>query len=303
MSVRLFVPLIDEAVQVIRESVKRNFVEYSVETVDGDVENFSNPPWNLSSEGLQGHPCLVDVGGRHNLQYPTLHDRAYQLEEVADAIGRKGSYILGACAASSRVIGKNGELVPNVNLTTGIRKTRTAYLEADEQTPIYSDYDSNLIGGLANLYFSDGKREGKLIKVHAKNRSGPQDFIECVRQGLTDRYSNEGKTVGLGGVFLIVEGSIKSHIMPGFCCDRIMDHDFMVNDWLRYYTIDAPLVCQSTILSDHLGKGYILEHTHFKSNHANGHYHYDTTPESVEYLGYFVICEEFHKVFPSSEPT
>ena len=35
-----------------------------------------------------------------------------------------------------------------------------------------------------------------------------------------------------------------------------------------------------------------IEHSHGFSKHGDGgHYHYDTTPEEVEYLGYFVLGE------------
>lgn len=40
-----------------------------------------------------------------------------------------------------------------------------------------------------------------------------------------------------------------------------------------------------------------IEHSHGFSKHGDGgHYHYDTTPEEVEYLGYFVLGEsEFRR--------
>lgn len=50
-----------------------------------------------------------------------------------------------------------------------------------------------------------------------KVRTGEKDFIETIRCGLTEYYGEQGHVVGMGGVFRIISGKIKSHIMPGFC--------------------------------------------------------------------------------------
>lgn len=40
-----------------------------------------------------------------------------------------------------------------------------------------------------------------------------------------------------------------------------------------------------------------IEHTHCFSNHGDGgHYHYDTTPEEVEYHGILVLAEKIYRV-------
>lgn len=40
-----------------------------------------------------------------------------------------------------------------------------------------------------------------------------------------------------------------------------------------------------------------VEHTHCFSDHGEGgHYHYDTTPEEVEYLGYYTVAEHIYRV-------
>ena len=40
-----------------------------------------------------------------------------------------------------------------------------------------------------------------------------------------------------------------------------------------------------------------IEHTHCFSHHGEGgHYHYDTTPEEVEYEAYFVVAEQLLRV-------
>lgn len=40
-----------------------------------------------------------------------------------------------------------------------------------------------------------------------------------------------------------------------------------------------------------------VDHTHCFSHHGEGgHYHYDTTPKGVEYVGYFSIAEKIYRV-------
>ena len=40
-----------------------------------------------------------------------------------------------------------------------------------------------------------------------------------------------------------------------------------------------------------------VEHTHCFSDHGEGgHYHYDTTPEEVEYLGYYTLEEKLYRI-------
>jgi hypothetical protein len=77
-----------------------------------------------------------------------------------------------------------------------------------------------------------------------------------------------------------------------------MDVEFMINDWLRYFEVEAPLICQATMISDDLGIDCREEHTHFFSVHEQaGHYNHDITPETVEYLGYFVLCSKVYRIF------
>lgn len=43
---------------------------------------------------------------------------------------------------------------------------------------------------LANLFFSQGK-PGKVIKVHAKKRTGSDDFIASIRKTLAEKYKDK----------------------------------------------------------------------------------------------------------------
>jgi len=77
-----------------------------------------------------------------------------------------------------------------------------------------------------------------------------------------------------------------------------------VNNWLRFYEFGPHLLMISCLMTDdptsnkslHLR----LEHTHFysldKNSHEGGHYHYDTTPDEIEYEGYFSLAEKVYRV-------
>lgn len=62
----------------------------------------------------------------------------------------------------------------------------------------------------------------------------------------------------------------------------------------------SPLICTSVIVSNDAPQLDLrLAHTHFYSDHGDGgHYHYDTTPDEVEYEGYFVPCEKVFRIAP-----
>ncbi|XP_045673985.1 ester hydrolase C11orf54 homolog isoform X2 [Phyllostomus hastatus] len=70
-----------------------------------------------------------------------------------------------------------------------------------------------------------------------------------------------------------------------------------LNKWLHFYEMKAPLICLPVFVSKDPGFDLRLEHTHFFSHHGEGgHYHYDTTPETVEYLGYFLPAEFLYRI-------
>lgn len=58
---------------------------------------------------------------------------------------------------------------------------------------------------------------GNVIKIHVKKRIGEKDFIQMIREGLSEHYDSFNQIVGMGGIFILKNGTIKSHIMPGFC--------------------------------------------------------------------------------------
>jgi hypothetical protein len=172
--------------------------------------------------------------------------------------------------------------------------------------PIVSSYPSEETGCLANLFLCDGK-QAPLIYVKAKKRTGELNFSNCVREGFKGVDGVGGdKQIGAGGVFKVNKGKVRAHIMPDFLKEKTAEDDEeAVKKWLRWYEFGPDLLMFSCILTDdptpdkrlHLR----LEHTHFYSTsktkpHEGGHYHFDVTPEEVEYEGYFSLAEFVYRV-------
>ncbi|XP_059042493.1 ester hydrolase C11orf54 homolog isoform X2 [Mustela lutreola] len=135
----------------------------------------------------------------------------------------------------------------------------------------------------------------EVIEVKAKRRTGKLNFVTCMRQTLEKHYGN--KPVGMGGTFIIQKGKAKTHIMPAEFSSCPLNSDEEVNKWLRFYEMKAPLVCLPVFVSRDPGFDLRLEHTHCFSHHGEGgHYHYDTTPDTVEYLGYFLPAEFLYRI-------
>jgi len=150
---------------------------------------------------------------------------------------------------------------------------------------------------MANLVISEGIPATSVIRVHVKQRIGPLNFPESIRTSVRDAFG-VGQPVSIGGVFVMTHGKAKLHVMPDFPIDPWKKESEIVDDWLRYFEMSAPLVC-TTVLhsSDTATLGLRLEHTHCFSEHGDaGHYHYDTTPESVEYEAFIAPVNRIYRI-------
>ncbi|OTF69076.1 ester hydrolase C11orf54-like protein, partial [Euroglyphus maynei] len=148
-------------------------------------------------------------------------------------------------------------------------------------------------GLLGNLFISEGK-PGKVIEIIVEKRLGKENFPESIQKILRENFPN--KPISLGGVFIIEKGRTKLHIMPDFSPEPLRTNDD-VDKWLRYFDMDPPLICLTTLHSIDPGLDLRMEHTHCFSDHnQGGHYHYDITPDIVRYTGYLQIVEAIYRI-------
>jgi hypothetical protein len=161
---------------------------------------------------------------------------------------------------------------------------------------------------MVNLLACRGER-GPVVHVRAANRSGKLNFVTCMRLGLESalaslpaecRPQGAAPHIGMGGVFQVVEGRIRAHVMPKFK-STVMVEGPEIDAWLRFYEMGPKLTCLTTFVTGDPTGGVLnlrLEHTHFFNEETGqgGHYHYDVTPREVVYEAFLVPCARVFRV-------
>ncbi|KAH8807799.1 hypothetical protein F5884DRAFT_790110 [Xylogone sp. PMI_703] len=297
-------PPLSELSTVINDGLKHAFS--SVEVSVAACPDLRLPPFNLASEGLTGSERIADIGGPPNLHPFPKFDRIYSFLEMTKMMemGEDKGFIIGAGAGPFKLLGVNSELMPNMSYEqdgNGVKVTNlTRFAKVDDSAAggvvcerIPDDDGSTDCGLMANLFGSEGQ-SGDVIKIVAKGRTGQKNFTDAIQHALKDRYGDQ--TVSLGGVFVIRKGRAKLHVMPDFSREPLGMGD--VGKWLRFYDMDAPLICLSVFHSHDIpGWNLRMEHTHCFSNHGQGgHYHFDVTPDDVEYEAYLNTARYLYRI-------
>ncbi|XP_053311945.1 ester hydrolase C11orf54 homolog [Spea bombifrons] len=295
----LHVPSLEEICEVFKSGLQKNYAEVSVSVVD--CPDLTQRPYCFPVKGLRGKSRITDVGSGRNVNNKRL-DKVYNINTVANEINLPGAYFLGAGAASRKSLGMNAEMIFSVQAKTAntpsVNRSYIATVNPSDGSCDIDRYRDKSCDDdfmfLSNLYACEGK-PGKVIEVNVKRRTGQDNFVSCMRKSLTDHYGE--KAVGIGGTFIIQEGKAKIHLMPReFPTYPIIRSDD-ADRWLKFYEMNAPLICQSVFVSHDPGLDLRLEHTHCFSYHQEGgHYYTDTTPETVQYLGYFHPAELLYRI-------
>ncbi|MAJ85608.1 MAG: hypothetical protein CL687_01370 [Candidatus Pelagibacter sp.] len=299
-------PSLKDIVNALKKGLKANFQDAAVEIVD--CPNLKE--WGCPAEGISGNEKIIDVGGE-----PYMHDKRYigtefDYEEISKKIGSEKSYALGAgSGAMSCLDGHCGELVINDNLITGVSKSIIAQVGKNKEC-VSNEYSERKHGGLGNIFFSTGLR-GKVIKIILKKRIGKQGSLpQIIRSSLIESIDTKKNAhIALGGVFRVINGAIKSHVQPDYEDIKYEYYDMKLmkctKDFLQFYEPVGPnLQCYSVLWTgDPTGGQLDLresgEHTHFHSyddKKKAGHYHFDVTPNEIEYECYFNIAHEVFRV-------
>ena len=297
---------LDKISEALQKGLLKNYNKVNVLVTD--CPNLRE--WGCPSEGISGNEKIIDVGGE-----PYMHDKRYigtefDYEEISKKIGSEKSYALGAgSGAMTCMDGHCGELVINENLKTSESKSIIARVGKNKEC-ISEIYTARKHGGLGNVYYTDGVK-GKVIKIEIKGRSGDQGSLpQAMRKALLDNLPiNNNDHVALAGVFRILKGQIKSHVQPDYVDIKHEYYDpkqmKCVKDFLEFYEPVGPELQGYSVLwtGDPTGGNLDLrdsgEHTHFHSytkNNIAGHYHFDVTPNDIEYECYFNIAKEVYRV-------
>ncbi len=292
--------------EALQSGLSNNYKVVEVSIVD--CPNLRD--WDCPSEGISGNQKIIDVGGEPYMHDPKLIGAEFDYEEISKMIGSKKSYALGAgSGAMSCLDGHCGELVINENLITDESKSIIARVGKNKEC-IAEKYTARKHGGLGNVFYTDGVR-GKVIKIKIKGRSGEQGSLtQAMRKALSDNLQiKDNDHMALAGVFRILKGKIRSHVQPDY---KDIKHEYYdpeqmkcVKDFLQFYEPVGPELQGYCVLwtGDPTGGNLNLresgEHTHFHSytkENIAGHYHFDVTPDEIEYEGYFNTASEVHRV-------
>lgn len=274
-----------------------------------DSPDLTKAPYFLASSGLNGDPTVMEYGENSYLLPLVNKSKVYDIVELIKLIptyNDKEFFTCGAGAGDFTLFNQNCEGIFNMKVFTNgtvdnkgsivLTKKDSTSNEIELVSLNSSDTKAPLLG---NLFISEGK-QGKVIKVTCKQRIGEENFISAMRLALVDKFPK--KTIGIGGVFILKYGSAKIHVMDDFSETPINTEDEL-NSWLTWHNMTAPLIGVGTFTTVSLENVDLqrLEHFHMTSNHGQGgHYHYDTTPDTVEYEGYFVVAERIIRIDRSS---
>lgn len=291
-------PPLRELADTIKHGLAQNFKSTSVSVER--CPDLRRAPYNLAFEGLCGSPRIADVGGQPNLAPTPDFSKKYDLYNIAALMemqkpqNMSQGALLGAAAGPFHVVGMNSELMPNLSWRGNKRSNGTHFAKVkDDGSALCEKLNSNECGLMANLFGSQGM-PGDVLHITASSRTGTPNFTEVIRKALHDAYG--ARTISLGGVFLITKGKAKLHVMPDFSPTPLVT-DEQKQNWLKFYEMEAPLVCLSVLHSHDPGLDLRIEHTHCFSNHGEGgHYHYDTTPEEVQYEAWFNVAEVLYRI-------
>ncbi|XP_073696748.1 ester hydrolase C11orf54 homolog [Garra rufa] len=297
---QLHVPDLAELCQVLQSGLNKNYSDVKVSVVD--CPDLTQDPFGFPVKGLCGQPRITDVGGVPYLIPVAQLDKVYNMNTVSKEVELPGGFFLGAGAVSRKTTGMNAELMPLVLTEAEERPAVNAsYFSSinpvDEKCLLekYSDrFNDCDFGLLANLYACEGN-PGQVIEVRACVRTGEESLVSSMRKTMEEHYGE--KSVALGGTFVLQKGKAKIHIMPREFSACPLNTNEEVNNWLKHFEVSAPLIFQTVMVSKDPGLDLRVEHTHGFSHHGEGgHYYIDTTPDTAEYLGYFLPAEFVYRI-------
>lgn len=305
-------PSLVDLAAAIHAGLESNFTASS--TTVATPPDLRNPPFHLAAPGLSGNPRVADIGGTANLGPVPDLSKKYDLLAISRHMDMSpdGGLLLGAGAGPFFDLGVNAELVPNIawGAAAGGGKgevrngTRYAKVRGDGGVLCEKISGSTGFGLMCNLLGCEGAT-GPVMHITARGRTGKANFTEAIQAAIREAYGE--KLVSLGGVFVVRSGKIKTHVMPDFP-GKPFEEPNGVERWLRFYDMDAPIVCMSVLHSgDDADLGLRMEHTHCfgvdgpDDTERGGHYHFDLdeTRDTVEYEGWFNVAEVLYRIDPA----
>lgn len=285
-------PSNNELRSVIETALWKNFK--NVQVAVSNSPDLSKPPFRMTSNGFGKKLTIAEVGGMGNL-FPVLRKEEYDIREICSLCDKKSAFVFGPGACPKSVMGTTGELVADVNLSTNKVASKVTTIVNDECLPYKTTaIDSTKFSLMANLAISEEPGPAEVVHIKCSERFGKDSFPQCIRKGLARHYGR--CCVSLAGIFLLLRGQASAHIVPDFPTGNFKSIE-EEEQWLRKFTLKAPLVCTSVFHSYDAGHRLRMVHTHCYSDHNDaGHFYTDITPESAVYEGWFTAAEQVYRI-------
>ena len=292
-------PGLSSIAALLQSGLEQHFAAVDVAVVDcPDLTKIG-----ASASGMCGSTRLIEFGGEPYAHNPKYRGTNFNIDEVLKACDMPGASVFGAGMADAQVNnGHCGEMISNA--LAGKNNLSQVARVGTERQCIVEPYQSMTCGPIANLFVNDGA-SGEVIQIDVRTRVGEQiSLTQAIRDSLSAATDENGH-IGMGGIFEVRSGKVRSHVMPDYDC---IDFDYydtaqevVTRDFLQFYEHMGPdLLCFCTLWTgDPTGGDLNLrtsgEHTHFyhvdDAAQQAGHYHGDVSPDNVHYVGYFNLAE------------
>jgi len=288
-----------EVAGALRSGLVGNFANVNVDLVScPDLREIG-----VASSGLCGSTALLEFGGEPYAHNPKYRGTNVSIEAMLDGSGVANAKVFGAAMADAAAIGGNcGEMISNTD-PRAENLSRVARVGENREC-IAERYTASTCGPIANLFVSEGL-PGEVIRVEVRQRIGDQISLTQAMRKALESICGDNSHLGMGGVFELVAGKVRSHVMPNYDClvDGYYDTDKeqVVRDFLQFYEHMGPglLFFCALWTGDPSGGDLNLrpsgEHTHFyhpdDAVQQAGHYHGDVTPNDVHYRGFFNLAQ------------
>ncbi|KAK5965596.1 Ester hydrolase [Trichostrongylus colubriformis] len=182
----------------------------------------------------------------------------------------------------------------NIKLSFKIASKVTIQQSAHTSPYKTFNIDSPKFNLMGNLVISEEAGPAEVVHVKCSERIGDENLPACIRKGLAQHYGQS--CVSMAGVFLLLRGKADVHVVPDYPSSPFKSMK-EVENWFHMFNVNAPLVCATVFHSYDPGYNLRMEHTHCYSDHNDGgHYHADTTPNDIEYEGWFTAAEKIYTV-------
>ena len=238
-SATLWSPPLPALRDALEEGLSRNYRRVAVQVrACPDLQRLG-----CAWEGLGGGPCLVEVGGEPYAHNPRYRDVRFETEDILRGVGHPGPQVLGAGMACTTTLGGHcGEVIANHDTRT-VPESRAARVDERGQCRVQT-YPSGRFAGIANLYVSRGE-PGPVVEVEVAHRTGDEGSLPlAIREALLPLAAEEGREMGLGGVFRVERGGVRSHVVPDYECIGHeyydMEREEVVAEFLRYFEPVGP---------------------------------------------------------------